>query len=175
MNPTRCWFPGLLALVLVGCRAAPAGGPPPAETRAIQETLDALYVAFCFDAGGEADWDAMRALFAEGAAFVAPFGEDETPRAVGEERFVEDFREFIRGSPLRETGFHERITHARVDVFGGVAHAYVVFEGFVPGEPASRRGLDSIQLVRAGERWLVASFTTQYEGEGNALPERFLR
>jgi hypothetical protein len=168
----------VLVLALSGMTSCRAAGPttaPAAETRAIELTLDALYDAFCFDAHEEPDWTALRRLVAEGAAFVAPIAEGTPPVAVDTDEFLADFREFIQSSALRETGFHERITHSRIDVFGTVAHAYVVFEGFVPGGPTSLRGLDSIQLVRDDQQWLVASFTTQYETTEAPLPARFLR
>ncbi|MEM7309183.1 MAG: hypothetical protein AAF682_21035 [Planctomycetota bacterium] len=165
-----------LALVLAplgGCRAT-GPGPVPVAAAAAEDALVELYRAFCFDAGREPDWDAMRALFAEGAAFVAPIAPGATPRAVDATRFLADFRAYVRRPPYSETGLHERITHVRLDVYGAIAHAYVTFEGFVPGEAAARtRGVDSIQLVRAGERWLLASFTTQYEDEQHPLPARF--
>jgi len=76
---------------------------------------------------------------------------------------------------VRSTGLHERILNARVDVFGGVAHAFVAFEGFVPGTGEFRsRGLDSIQLLRDRGRWRVVSFTTQYASDASPLPARFL-
>jgi len=174
-----------LLLIGLGCRAPrPSGGEdasarPPAvaedaEVARIRAMLDELYRAFCFDAGGEPDWDAMRARFAGGAAFYAPARPGGTPRGVDAERFFADFAAYVASEPVRSTGLHERILHARVDAFGGVAHAFVAFEGFAPGaDEASTRGLDAIALVRDGERWLVASFATQYEGRGLALPARF--
>jgi hypothetical protein len=165
---------GLLAS-LAACRAAPVE-PPADEVLAIGHMLDELYESFCFDAGGEADWERMRSLFAEGAAFVGPIGDEQTPRAVRSEVFLSDFRTWILETDVGRTGLHERIVHARIDLFGKVAHAYVTFEGFVPPDSAAeRRGVDSIQLVKDGERWLVASFTTQYAKDGAPLPARFLR
>ncbi len=161
----RLWLvvPALALTLLAACQTPARGRAASPDHGPIRSTLDELYSAFCFDAGGEADWAAQRALFADGAAFVAPFGPGTTPRAVDAEQFLADFKQFIRTSPLRETGYHERITDMDIEAFGGIAHAFVTFEGFVPGEPADRRGVDSIQLVRAGDTWLVASFTTQYE------------
>jgi hypothetical protein len=149
-------------LGLAACRTS-APEPPPEEVRAIHGTLEALYTSFCFDAGGEADWDGMQALFLEGAAFVAPLGGQETPRAVGADEFVRDFKTWIESSDEGRTGFHERIVHTRVDVFGRVAHALVTFEGFVPPDGVTAtQGVDSIQLIEDGGRWRVASFTTHY-------------
>lgn len=146
----------------------------------VRATLDELYAAFCFDAGGEADWDTLRALAVDGAVWYAPSTAGETPRSFDTARFLADFRDAIRREPGLVAGFHERIVHARIDTFGGVAHAWVAFEGFVPGTTVVRtRGLDSIQLLldddgsHAGGRWRVASFTTQYESPERTLPRRF--
>ena len=165
----------LVALAAFGCQT-PAAPPASHELAGIHQLLDALYESFCFEVGGEADWEGMRVLFAEGAAFVAPITDAAPPRAVGAETFLADFRAWSTGTAVSTTGLHERIVHARVDVFGAIAHAYVTFEGFVPPDgPATTRGVDSIQLVRDGGRWLVASFTSQFENAELPLPARFLR
>lgn len=172
----RTWLAAALLASALACRAPRAVvGPSPDELRAVEATLEELYRAFCFDAGGEADWDAMRALFADGAVFVAPFAAGETPRAVGADAFLDDFRAWVASEAMRATGLHERIVIARIELFGSIAHAWITFEGFVPGEPAPRTlGLDSLQLVRDGGRWKLVSFTTQYAGEALPLSERFL-
>ena len=150
--------------------------PGSAEVRAIESMLDELYTSFCFDAGGEADWTRMRALIAPGATFVSPIPDGGSAAGVDVERFVADFRDWCRTGAYRETGLHERITHARIDRFGNVAHAYVTFEGFVPGEDEPRTlGLDSIQLVRDAGDWKLISFTSQYTSEARTMPERFTR
>jgi hypothetical protein len=175
----------LLALA-AGCKtAAPAPPPSADELLGVRTTLDELYQAFCFEPAGEADWDGMRALFCDGAAFVGPIAPGATPVAVGSEEFLADFQDWVRGSRIGRTGFHERITHARIELFGTVAHAWVTFDGFVPpsgyeaaggAEAALRmntRGLDSLQLVLDGDRWLVASFTSHYASAAEPLPARF--
>ena len=164
----------LLALWLSGCHAAPPGPPPADQVRAIEETIGELYRSFNFDAGGEADWELLRSLLINGAVFVGPVGADESPRAVGTDEFIDGFRAWILTSPQRENGFHERSVHVRADVFGKVAHAYVVFEGFAPGDGRTKtRGLDSIQLVLDGEKWRVVSFMTQFADAENLVPPRF--
>ena len=166
-----------VALVLGACRSPvrPADvGQGPDGLREVHATIEALYLAFCFDAGGEPDWEAMRALFVEGAAFVPPIAPGATPAAGDADAFLSDFARWIETSDVGTTGLHERILRVRVDRFGHIAHAWVAFEGHLPGEADARtRGLDSIQLVLDGERWKVASFTSQYEGRGLLLPTRF--
>jgi hypothetical protein len=164
----------LIALWLSGCQEARPSPAPADQVRAIEETIGELYHSFNFDAGGEAEWELLRSLLIDGAAFVVPVGEDQSPRAIRTDEFIDGFRAWILATPERENGFHERVVHVRIDVFGKVAHAFVVFEGFVPGDSKTKtRGLDSIQLVLDGERWRVVSFMTQYASAESPIPERF--
>ncbi len=182
--PTTSWRWPLLAVCLLapgltlGCLSARPTHPGPSagERAPIAAMLEDLYATFCFDADDQADWEGMRAHFADGASFVAPIPAGGVPKAVDAQQFIADFQNWIATSEVGNTGLHERIVHLRIDVFGSVAHAFVTFEGFVPPDPsATTRGLDSIQLVKSGTRWLLASFSTQYESEGSKLPQRFLR
>ncbi len=143
------------------------------DALALPALIHRLYAAFCFDADGEADWDALRSDMAAGATFVSPVPEGQTPTGVDTERFLADFQAFIRQSPLGESGYHERVVRTRIDHLGAVAHAWVTFEAFVPGQGVDRRGVDSLQLVRDGAEWKLVSFTTQYESDALALPPRF--
>ena len=172
-----------VALLAAGCRA-PDGSVDGAgrsadvraerARRAIRATLDELYAAFCFDPGAEPDWETQRRIYLEGAVFVPSIRPDRPPAGDDTERFLADFRAFARSESFRDTGFHERIVGTRIEVFGGVAHAFVAFEGFAPGDGETQTvGLDSLQLVFDGERWRLVSFTTQFEREGLPLPARF--
>lgn len=158
-------------LVLSGCLSTDTSGTRDhadeqgdPRSLAIEAMLEELYAAFCFTPGGRLDWERLRSLFADGAVFVAPFAEGASPVASGAEAFIRDFKSFIESSPLKDTGFTERILHSRVEVAGTIGHAWVTFEGYRPGEKqALTRGIDSIQLVLDHGNWKLLSFTTQYE------------
>lgn len=162
------------ALTLGACVSPPP--PPASDVAAVRSSIDELYRAFGFAPRSEPDWRAMSELFVDGAVFVAPFEPGQTPRAAAEREFFEDFRRFVASDSVRESGLHERILTARIDLYGVVAHAYVSFEGFEPLTGHARtRGLDSIQLLLDRGRWRVVSFTTQYASPAAPLPKRFLR
>lgn len=170
----------LAVLLIAGSASLHAEPAPPAhaaeeqEAGKVRRTLDALYEAFSFDAGGAPDWEGLRSLFLPGAAFVDPVKPGVPPKGIGADAFLANFRNWVETNPKAKAGFRERIVAARVDHFGHLAHAYVTFEGYVPGATtAETRGLDSIQLVLDGDLWKVASFTTQYEEPGLPLPGRF--
>jgi hypothetical protein len=178
----------LLPSTLSSCAAAggsQAAAIPSADERALRGVLTELYAAFSYDPGAEPDWDAQRALFLPGACFVAPIAPGRSPRASDATGFLQDFQEALSSSRIGQCGFHERITHARIDVCGDIAHAFVVFDGFVPpagvaaaggagaAEALATRGLDSLLFVRDGRRWLVAAFATQYASEQRPLPAEY--
>lgn len=169
-----------LAVALVmGCQSPirPETQPPGRELspRArVDQLIDDLYAAFCFDAHGSFDAAFLERASARGATFVAPVQKGRPPVGVDTATFLADFEAYIDGSPLEETGYYERVIHRRVEVFGAIAHAWVTFEGFVPGEEPDRRGVDSLQFALEGDDWKLVSFTTQYESESLPLPRRFL-
>ena len=133
-----------------------------------------LYDAFGFEAGAEPDWGTQRRLALAGAAFVPSLRPGRVPVATGIDPFFADFRTFVCSEPWSSTGFKERIIGVHIECFGALAHAFVAFEGHVPGEDrAATRGLDSLQLVHDGDGWRVAAFATQFERDDLPLPDRF--
>ena len=161
-----------LLLALVGCRATAPPSPeaPSPEHAQLRQTIDALYVAFGFDAGGEPDWSTQERIYMQGATFVAPIRRGRTPVGVDTATFIDDFRAFARTGSYAGSGLYERILQTHIGVCGGVAHAFVLFEGHLPGEADARtRGMDSLQFVRDGEDWRLVSFTTQYESADTPL------
>lgn len=145
----------------------------PEEERATA-MVERLYRAFCFNAGGEADWATMRASFAPGASFVDPFRQGQQPKAVDAECFLATFAAWCKADDVRSTGLHERILRLRLEACGGIAHAWVGFEGFQPTDGRVRtRGVDSLQLVLDRGEWKLASFATQYSSADAPLPPRW--
>ena len=77
-----------------------------------------------------------------------------------------------RDAELEDKGFYETIAAMKVDQFGGLAHAWVIFEPRVGEARPERqiRGLDSIELSYDGSRWWVAAITTDFEGPDQKIP-----
>ena len=172
---------GIALLRELGSRAEAVDGIAEATSIGTELTIDAgsLFIDIDRlvpeDLAEVEDWEAQRAIYLDGASFVSPARVGLRPEGVDEASFLSDFREFVLEGPYAQTGFHERIVGLRVDTFGGIAHAFVAFEGFRPGEGETvSRGLDSIQFVRDGGAWRLVSFTTQYEGPDLSMPGRFL-
>lgn len=147
----------------------------PAEAAHTPEGLiRALYDMVSFDPGPEPDWEMFREVFLEDAILVFSPSRTHPMRVMDVDGFIQDWRDFFRDAGLADKGFYETIAALEVTEFGGMAHAFVIFEPRIGKEPPPRRmrGLDSIELSFDGERWWVAAITTDFEGPGKTIPER---
>jgi hypothetical protein len=149
---------------------------PPSWATTINGLVDALYAAVSFGPDEQGDWDRVREIFLPGAIFIQPFKDEVGPTVLDIDGFIDDFQQFIANSRAGAEGFHERIAARRTQVFGKIAYVSVVFEpsyGDGTAEPAGR-GVDMIQLIRADDRWWIASIVTQFEREDTPMPALFL-
>lgn len=125
----------------------------------------------------ERDWARFRALTLPDARFLMC----RWPDAEG--ALVEDLREWdVEGfvadarSAYAAEGFWEREVWGRTERFGSMAHRFSSYEsrvGTETSEPVAR-GINSIQLVRHGGRWWIASVVWDVEGEGQPIPAGYL-
>jgi hypothetical protein len=164
----------LCALLLAASPVLPEGhGDGFSEaTKTPEGLIRALYDMVSFDAGPEPDWEMFRDVFLEDAILVfSPMG-DRPMRPMGVDGFIQDWKEFFRDYELADKGFYETIAGVEITEFGGLAHAFVIFEPRIGKEVPARqlRGLDSIELAFDGERWWVAAITTDFETPDKPIP-----
>jgi hypothetical protein len=133
-----------------------------------------IYKLISFEPHTSPDWEKVKALFAEEAAVFLRVSE-EARTAVSREGLIDLFVASIEKNKLRDTGFTERLVSCKVKAFGAIAHCFAVYESSIPNESRPRaRGVDSIQLIKRNEGWLVASLTNDVSGPGKPIPEEFL-
>ena len=79
-----------------------------------------------------------------------------------------------KGTPA--TGFYEREIARRTDCFGNVCHVFSTYESRHSPADAKpfERGVNSIQLLRDGSRWWIASVAWDAERPDNPLPTEYL-
>lgn len=154
---------------------------PSADLQEAAQTPDGLiewlYDMVSFGPGPEPDWEMFRQVFLEDAVLVFSPRGTQPMRVMDVDGFIRDWQEFYRDADLESTGFTETIGGMSVRSFGGLAHAFVIFEPRLgpPEAPMRGRGLDSIELAHDGERWWIAAITTDFESPENPIPEEFVR
>jgi hypothetical protein len=135
----------------------------------------ALYEVISGPASEERDWERFRSLFFRDARIIigssSPDGSIEAGKEWGVEEFVE-----AAGAHYRENGFWERELASRTEHFGNIAHVFSTYEscrGSEDSDPIGR-GINSFQLIRDHDRWLVVSILFDVERPDRQIPEKYL-
>jgi hypothetical protein len=123
---------------------------------------------------GPRDWDRVRSLFAPGA-FVAPVEHPADGGARARIMAIEAFIERSSRNVARE-GFYEKEIARRAEAFGSIVHVFSTYEArHSPDDPRPfRRGINSIQLLKDGNRYWVVSVYWDTERDGAPIPDHYL-
>jgi hypothetical protein len=176
--PLRCLPRALLLALILSVPAWAQDPTPPAakpeDVGSPGAILAALYESISGPAGQERDWNRFRSLFAPGARLipvrVRPDG-SATPTMLTPEDYV------ARSGPmLKQNGFFEREIHRTEDQFGAIMQVFSTYESrrtAADPQPFSR-GINSIQLLKDGNRWWVVTIYWDSERQGNPIPAKYL-
>jgi hypothetical protein len=175
--PLAAFAIGLLLPTSLGAQARTDSVPIEAAAQTPAGLIEALYGMVSIDPGPEPDWNMFREVFLEEALLVFSPRGSQPMRPMSVDGFIQDWKDFFRDANLEERGFYETIADMKVTEFGGLAHAFVIFEPRYgdAGPDIQLRGLDSIELSYDGARWWVAAITTDFEGPGKTIPESIFR
>jgi hypothetical protein len=164
----------LLAPVLDAQQPAPAPVNP-AEVASIDATLASLYDVISGPPGQARNWDRFRGLFAPGARLIP----SRTKPDGGAEAVVLDVEGYINRTSrfFEQNGFFERELTRKTEQFGNVAHAFSSYASFRTAQDSLpfSRGINSIQLLKDGNRWWVVSIFWDAERPGLTIPAEYLR
>ena len=139
---------------------------------ALGAPLEALYGSISFGKGKRPDFDRLRSLLFPGARLlrVQPTGVE----SMDVEKFIASFEEHLASGALTE--FRESEIARRVDRFGPMAHVFSTYATTMTlgGVTSSRRGINSIQLVRREETWKVLTIYWTDETDESPIPPEYL-
>ncbi len=151
----------------------------PEDVKSIDAITAAVYDTISGPAGKARDWDRFRSLFVPDARLMpvrlprpdgtGPQHNDIAPYT------VEDY--IARSAPAMLTqGFAERGVANRVEAFGNIAHVWSTYESrhdFKEEKPFAR-GINSITLIKDGDRYWVVQILWDSERPGTPIPEKYL-
>lgn len=147
--------------------------PRPEDVKSIDAIVAALYDVISGPPGPR-DWDRLKSLLLPEARFMPighrPDGQD-VYRTIDVEGYIQ------RSGPMfLKEGFFETGVANAVEQFGNIAHVFSTYEAHHEkgGQPFIR-GINSIQLVKLGDRWWVASIMWDTERQGVTIPEKYLK
>jgi len=171
----------LLTTALAAQTKAPAAqAPGAADGASVDSILAALYQSVSHGPDAEPDWNRMRGIMLPVGMFIPPKKASEDIFTVLD---VDAFQERVRkGSAAlkakgESTAFNERETSRHTDCFGNVCQIFSTYEGrrAASDDKPFVRGINSIQLVKDGKRWWIASVVWDTERADNPIPPDYTK
>lgn len=151
----------------------------PADAASVDAIVSALYASVSHGPDASPDFDRMRQIFLYVGMLIPP-------KAPGAADFrvmdVDQFEERVEKSMAEQkqkgqpAGFFEREIGRRTDCFGNVCQVFSTYEARHSPSDATPfvRGINSIQLLRDGQRWWIASVVWDQERQDNPIPTQYL-
>ena len=139
----------------------------------IDTTIDELYRSICFRKGETPDLDKLTSVFTPDGKLIDNNG--DTPHIMTVSQFSTAFTEQIGKRNVIEFEAKE-IAH-RTEIFGKIAHRFSTYETRLDlsgAQPASV-GINSIQLLKTGEKWLVTSLVWNDQTDTMRIPDAYLK
>ena len=153
--------------------------PRPAASAADVSSPDAilktLYDVISGPAGAKRDWVRFRSIFALNARLM-PARALPNGKADLIVWSADDYAN-AAGPRLEAQGFYEREISRKTEAYGNILHAFSTYESRRSADPNEKpfaRGINSIQLMKDGDRWWVVSIFWDSERPGNELPTKYL-
>lgn len=146
----------------------------PADVASPEAILASLYDVISGPAGQKRNWDRFRSLFVDGARLIPAGARPDgsaSPRVMTPDEYA------TRAAPgLESNGFFEKEISKKVESFGHVMHVFSTYESRRKADDATpfARGINSIQLLKDGNRWWVVTVYWDSERAGNTIPAKYL-
>ena len=150
------------------------------DVDSVEHLVSALYDTISGPAGKPRDWDRFRSLFLPDGrlAAIRPDASARGGASPPEDVTIRTPAVYIeRNDPYFKThGFFERGIANRVEEFGNLVHVWSTYESrnAPADEKPFARGINSIQIIRAHDRFWIASVFWDDERPGLTLPSKYL-
>ena len=130
--------------------------PGKVEIELVNTTVSRFFEALSFEKGTQPNIEKISDLFVTGGLLINC--NEESPKAFTVVQFIEHFKGLYGQGEI--TSLHEREVHHKTKVYEHIAHRYSFYEARnSPEEEPFAVGINSIQLVKIGADWKIASFT----------------
>jgi hypothetical protein len=175
----------LVAVFLAAASASPAQvtrrreAPPPADAASPESIVAALYACVSHAPDVAPDFERMRGIFLYVGMLIPPVKPGEEFKVMDVDQFSDRYQKGVAARKEKAeaaTGFFEREIARRTDCFGKVCQIFSTYETrHTPNdEKPFDRGINSIQLVRDGKRWWIASVAWDIEKPDSPIPAPYL-
>lgn len=144
-----------------------------ADVQSVDAIMAAIYDVISGPAGQPRDWNRFRSLFIPDARLIPVRHSKTGPGADVLPLTVEQFQQLA--APGFDKGFFERGIHNTTESFGDTVHVFSTYESrkTKDAQPFAR-GINSIQLLKDGDRYWVVTIYWDEETPADPLPAKYL-
>jgi hypothetical protein len=169
----------MAALAQMPQRRREAPQPVPADAVSPDAIVAALYASVTHTPDAMPDFERMRTIFLPVGMLIPPKRANEDIfTTLDVDQFADRFKKAnaTRKAKGEPTGFVERELSRRTDCFGNVCQIFSTYESknAASDEKPFERGINSIQIVKDGRRWWIASVIWDVERTDNPIPTQYL-
>lgn len=150
----------------------------PEDVQSIDAIVASIYDVISGPAGKQRDWNRFRSLFVPDARLIPV----RVPRPeTGGHNDIAPLTpdDYIQrsGPIMQQSGFVERGVANRVEAFGAIAHVWSTYESRHTATDAQpfARGINSITLLKDGNRYWVVQILWDSERPGTPIPDKYLK
>jgi hypothetical protein len=169
----------LVASIASAQSTRPRPAPAPADAASVDAIVSALYASVSHGPDASADFDRLRGIYLYVGMFIPPKRAGADFSVMDVDALAEKSRKAAasrKDNGTAATGFFEREIARRTDCFGNVCQVFSTYESRHSAADAKpfERGINSIQLLRDGSRWWIASVAWDAERSDNPIPPEYL-
>jgi len=144
------------------------------DVESLESIMSALTEVISGPADRERDWNRFKNLFSEDAKLI-PTQKDDNGQVTyhywSPEEYINMYKTNRGG-----TAFYEQELFRITESFGNIAHCFSTYAVRTEKNgPIQRRGINSIQLLKAKDRWYIMSVFWSNELQDQKLPDKYLK
>lgn len=141
----------------------------PVNVSTLDGIIDAFYDIVSIPKGHQRRWDDDKFIHSKNPKILIPNGKNQDFTQLT----IEEYH--LRRDQIADQSFFEKEINRITEQFGNMAHVWSTYE-WNRGSESSEcgRGINSIQLYYAENRWWVSSWFFVSEDELNPIPEKYL-
>lgn len=145
-----------------------------ADVKSTEAIIAALYEVISGDKGQSRDWERFKFLFTPDAKLIPTFVNKEGKVAYRAITPAEYETSFSKSIPQR--GFFEKEISNVTESYGNIVHVFSTYETREEHDgKVTMRGINSIQLLKADDRYYIANIFWSSETPQTPLPQKYLK
>jgi len=168
MNRAQIIKPCLLTLLIVFILSAYGQGQ---EEKEITKTIEKLYGYLSFRDTSSIIIDSLTSIFVPEGKLLANFGKQPVSWTVTQ--YILSAKKSFSDQGI--TAWKESELFHKTDIFGKIAQTFSAYEiSFVSkNQTTVRKGINSIQLIRQNDKWVIVSLIWDRERDDLKIPAKY--